>query len=82
MLADFFAPARMEPYTCRNEQRMDLPDLRRRLLSSSYTPKAGQAGHEELMADLNELFRRHEREGCVCLEYRTKVYLGRLEETR
>lgn len=78
VLADFFAPVPMETYICRNEQRMDLPSLRGRLLSSSYTPKEGQAGHEELMVGLDDLFGRHEREGVVLLEYRTEVYLGQL----
>ena len=72
-LADFFAPGGVETYTCRNEQRMDLPALRGRLLSSSYAPKEGQAGHEELMAELGDLFRVHEREGRVCLEYRSPL---------
>ena len=81
VLADFFAPGRMESYTCGNEQWMDFSALRGRLLSSSYTPKQGQAGHDELMADLAVLFGKHQRDGQVCLEYQTEVYLGRLEVT-
>lgn len=81
-LERFFARGTMESYGCSNEQEMDLPSLRGRLLSSSYVPHQGQEGHDELMTELRTLFHKHERGGYVCLEYRTEVYVGRLEETK
>jgi SAM-dependent methyltransferase len=57
-----------------HEQRFDLDGLRGRVASSSYTPAAGQAGHGELMAGLDELFARSSADGRVVFEYDTKVY--------
>jgi hypothetical protein len=61
-----------------NAQVFDLAGLQGRLLSSSYAPNAGQAGHEAMMAAVNELHARHQVEGRVTFLYATKVYLGRM----
>jgi SAM-dependent methyltransferase len=59
-----------------NEQRLDRDGLIGRVLSASYVPEPGRPGHEEMIAALEELFRRHERNGEVTLHYRTQVYHG------
>ena len=61
-----------------NEQRFDLQGLRGRVASSSYTPAAGQPGHAELFAGLDELFARHARDGRVAFEYETEVYFAKM----
>jgi len=61
-----------------NRQRLDLKGLRGRLLSTSYAPGPGEKGHEALMGRLEALFREHEREGRVVVEYDCRVYFGRL----
>lgn len=62
----------------RHEQRVDFDGLRGRTLSCSYIPNRGQPRHEEMLATLEALFRRHAREGCVVIEYDTHVYAGLL----
>jgi len=61
-----------------NEQIFDFEGLKGRVLSSSYAPKAGQAGHDEVMAGLRAAFNRFERNGQVTFLYETKVYAGRV----
>lgn len=62
-----------------NEQVLDLEGLIGRTLSCSYVPAEGDAGREELLEALRELFERHERGGTVRLDYDLEVYFGRLE---
>jgi SAM-dependent methyltransferase len=61
-----------------NEQVFDFEGLRGRLASSSYAPQPGHPNFEPMMRALEELFRRHEREGRVHFTYETKVFYGRL----
>jgi len=57
-----------------NAQHLDYEGLKGRLLSSSYAPLAGDARHEPMLAELGELFARHQEEGQVTLAYRTEVF--------
>jgi SAM-dependent methyltransferase len=77
-IAAFFAPHAPQRHTFANAQLFDRDGLRGRTLSSSYAPERGQPGHEELIAALDTLWQRHERDGLVSFEYETVVYLGRL----
>jgi hypothetical protein len=61
-----------------NRQEFDFAGVRGRLLSSSYAPAAGQAGHEEMLRGLRELFDRTAAGGRVVFEYETQLYVGRL----
>lgn len=61
-----------------NEQRFDLQGLRGRVESASYAPAAGERGHAELFAGLDELFARHARDGRVVFEYETEVYFAKV----
>jgi len=78
-LDSFFGPSGFVVRTCRNSQTFDFEGLRGRLLSSSYTPQSGQPGHEPMLAELREVFERHQQSGAVRFSYDTKVYIGRLE---
>jgi len=61
-----------------NRQVLDLDGLRGRTMSASYVPKAGQAGHAEMIAALEGLFARYAEGGRVVLEYQTRMYVGRV----
>ena len=74
----FFGPNGYALATFDNQQMFDLPALRGRLLSSSYTPEPGQAGHDAMLADLAAIFATHQRDGVVAFEYDTRVYYGEL----
>jgi SAM-dependent methyltransferase len=76
-LGAFFADGRYATHSFPNEQHFDYEGLKGRLLSSSYAPGEGQAGHEAMMADLDDIFERHQVNGQVCFEYDTRVHLGR-----
>jgi SAM-dependent methyltransferase len=64
-VAAIFAPARFERHTLASAQHFDYEGLLGRTLSSSYTPQPGHAGHEPMLAELRDLFARHQRDGRV-----------------
>jgi len=76
-LRDFFN-VESDTKTFPNFQHFDFESLRGRLLSSSYAPDIGQAGHAEMMEALRRLFETHQTEGRVTFEYDTVVHCGRL----
>lgn len=61
-----------------NAQHFDLEGLRGRVASSSYTPAAGEKGHAELFAGLDELFAKFAQDGQVSFEYDTEVFHARI----
>jgi SAM-dependent methyltransferase len=69
------APART--FTLPNAQHLDFDALKGRVFSSSYTPLPGQAGYDELVAGVRELFDRTQAGGQVTIDYDTRVYAGR-----
>jgi SAM-dependent methyltransferase len=73
-----FGPAGYRTRRFDYRQTFDLAALRGRLLSSSYTPAAGDPRRERMLMALAELFEAHRREGRVAFEYDTWVYYGRL----
>ncbi|HWK90296.1 MAG TPA: methyltransferase domain-containing protein, partial [Longimicrobium sp.] len=64
--------------TVDNEQVFDWEGLRGRVLSSSYAPDEGHAGHPAMMDALRRIFRAHAEDGAVRFEYDTEVWFGRL----
>ena len=74
----FFAPAPVRAASFENRQVFDLEGLKGRLLSSSYVPAPGVPGHDAMIRELERVFREHERDGAVTLEYDTEVYYGTL----
>jgi SAM-dependent methyltransferase len=61
-----------------NLQPLDFEGLRGRLLSSSYVPAIGEPRHKEMLAALDRLFQKHQRDGHVVIEYDTQIYAGRM----
>ena len=77
-IALFFAPNGYEARRLDNQQLVSFEGLRGRLLSSSYAPPAGHPKHEPMLAKLEEIFDRHQRDGHVVLDYDTRIHWGRL----
>lgn len=61
-----------------NVQHLDRDGLRARLLSSSYTPAPGEPHHDDMVAELDHLFERHQQDGRVRIDYDVELYVGRL----
>lgn len=79
VLSDFF---RARGYTSRsfhNLQRFDYEGLRGRLLSSSYTPEPGHPDYGPMLEELSKLFRAHQFDDRISLQYQTTVYYGQLK---
>jgi len=76
-LAAFFGGA-FERRGFENLQVLDREGLRARLLSSSYIPAAGYPRHEPMLTALAALFKEHQQDGKVAMEYELRVYASRL----
>ena len=74
----FFAPSRFQVRTFDYHQEFDYPALQGRLLSSSYTPQASDAGYAPMLRELRRIFEAHQANGRVGFEYDTQVYYGQL----
>lgn len=77
-LAAFFSPEPVALKIFPNKQVFDFEGLKGRLLSSSYMPAADAPGFEAMISDLKQLFKRHEKNGLIQINYNTKVHTGRL----
>lgn len=78
-LEQFFNPHPIEHLTLPNHQIFDFPALKGRLLSSSYCPNLGEAGYEEIMKCLQEIFEENQTEGKIMFEYKTTLYFGHVK---
>ena len=74
-LAQFF-PRGYERVVFPNAQRLDLAGVRGRLLSSSYTPAAGDPRRAPMLAALDRIFAEHQYDGAVTIDYDTELYYG------
>ena len=77
---EFFDPAPFEERVFDMQQEFDYAGLEGRLLSSSYAPGPGHPKHEPMLAALRRVFDVHQSGGRVAVDYKTRVYFGRLEE--
>jgi len=59
-----------------NVQTADFAGLKGRLLSASYAPNENHPRFAEMLAQLQDIFARHERAGKVEIHYDTRVYYG------
>ncbi|RYX82478.1 class I SAM-dependent methyltransferase [bacterium] len=78
-LAQFFAPNSYTSLHFPNHQSLNWESVHGRLLSSSYTPLAGQPGHDELMAGMNDIFKRYSENDLISFEYNTEIIFGQLD---
>jgi len=77
-LAQFFGPQGCRKKSFENFQEFDYAALEGRLLSSSYTPEAGNPNHAPMLAELRQIFEEHQVNGRVRFEYTTTIYYGHL----
>ena len=72
-----FANGNLELRKLYNEQIFDFQGLKGRLLSSSYVPKEGHASFQPMMDKLTQLFKQHNDNGFIRIEYDTELYWSR-----
>jgi SAM-dependent methyltransferase len=74
----FYAPSRFQERVFENNQQLDYAGLEARLLSSSYTPQAEDPGYPPMLQELRRIFDLYQSNGQVIVEYKTRVYYGKL----
>jgi SAM-dependent methyltransferase len=77
-IRSFFAGGVFSARELPNHQFLDWDGLRGRLRSSSFAPTEGHSNYAPMMAELDRIFRAHQRDGRVRMEYFTRVYFGQL----
>jgi SAM-dependent methyltransferase len=81
-ISKFFAEGAFVARDLPNEQILDWEGLRGRLRSSSFAPTEDHPNYAPMMAELERIFRAHERDGRVRMEYWTRIYFGQLRASR
>lgn len=64
-----------------NHQSLDWDGFQGRLRSSSFAPTEGHPNFAPMIAGLDRIFRAHQRDGRVRMEYFTRAFVGRLEQS-
>jgi SAM-dependent methyltransferase len=77
-LGNFYGPGGFAEKTFSCMQELDYAGLVGRMQSSSYTPEPGHSSYDPMIAELREIYRAHEVNGCVTIRYLTRMYYGRL----
>jgi ubiquinone/menaquinone biosynthesis C-methylase UbiE len=75
----FFGKNEFTSHALPNAQEFDLEGLSGRLRSSSYAPAPGHPQFEPMMKELRRIFTAHQQNSLVRMEYRTRIYAGRLD---
>ncbi len=75
---EFFDPVPFEERTFPMFQQFDYAGVEGRLLSSSYAPGPEHGRYASMLNDLQRIFAAHAVAGRVMVEYKTRVYFGRL----
>ncbi|HEY1657795.1 MAG TPA: class I SAM-dependent methyltransferase [Candidatus Sulfotelmatobacter sp.] len=78
----FFDPAPYRELIFDMRQEFDYAGVEGRLLSSSYAPGPGHPKHTAMLAELRRIFDTHAIGGRAAFEYKTRVFFGRLIESR
>ena len=81
-MLEFFSPNEFTSHALPNFQEFDFEGLSGRLRSSSYAPAPGHPQFEPMMQELRRIFHAHQQGGVVRMEYRTRVYAGKLDVDR
>jgi SAM-dependent methyltransferase len=77
-IGNFFSPTPFEQRVFDMRQAFDYAQLEGRLLSSSYAPMQGHPRYEPMLNELRRICDAHQESARVGMEYRTRVYYGRL----
>ncbi|MHA1946494.1 MAG: class I SAM-dependent methyltransferase [Candidatus Hodarchaeales archaeon] len=75
--SDFFGSGNYERFLCPNKQWSDFEGLRLRLLSTSYIPHEESDSYPAMIKRLKELFKKHQINKLVSLEYETEILIGK-----
>jgi SAM-dependent methyltransferase len=78
-MLEFFGANEFTSHSLPNFQEFNFDGLSGRLRSSSYAPPPGHPQFEPMMKELRKLFDTHHQRGVVRMEYRTRVYAGKLD---
>ena len=78
VIAAFFRPGAFKLKGFESSQLQDFQGCQGRLLSASYTPRAGHPNYEPMLAELRSIFDAYQVNGMVSFEYDTKMYYGKL----
>jgi SAM-dependent methyltransferase len=76
---EFYDPAPFQERVFGNRQDFDYEGLEGRLLSSSYAPGPDHPRYQPMLKELRHIFYKHAINGRVAVDYKTRVYLGRLK---
>lgn len=76
---EFFDPQPFQERVFPMRQEFDYAGLEGRLLSSSYAPGPDHAYHAPMLRELRRIFDSHATAQRVSVDYKTRVYFGRLE---
>jgi ubiquinone/menaquinone biosynthesis C-methylase UbiE len=77
-IRSFFGQDNFHSHDLPNEQVLDWEGLRGRLRSSSFAPTEGHPNYAPMIAELDRIFRAHQSDGHVRMEYFTRLYFGQL----
>jgi SAM-dependent methyltransferase len=77
-IRSFFAAGGFSARDLPNQQILGWEGFRGRLRSSSFAPTESHPNFAPMMAELDRIFRAHQRDGRVRMEYFTRVYFGQL----
>jgi len=61
------------------QQRVNFEELKGRILSSSYIPQADSDIYPKMVVELKRIFRKHQIDNQVTLDYDTELYYGKLD---
>jgi ubiquinone/menaquinone biosynthesis C-methylase UbiE len=78
-MRDFFQHDAYRQERLPNFQEFDFEGLSGRVRSSSYTPANDHPSFAPMMAELDRIFRAHQQNDCIRMEYTTRVYFGVLK---
>ena len=77
-LKAFFGPGGYGSAAFDNQQQLDFYGLRGRLLSASYVPPENDPQFSPMIRQLHTIFKNHQHDGQVALDYDTRIYYGSL----
>ena len=81
-MLEFYGPNEFTSHALPNFQEFDFEGLSGRLRSSSYAPSPDHPQFEPMLKDLRRLFDAYQQGGVVRMDYRTRVYAGKLDYDR
>jgi len=81
-MAVLFGSAGYREFVLTHEQLLDADAFWGRLLSSSYTPLPGEAGHDEIREQSRQIFAAYQQGGYVRFPYRTQTFIGKVMPDR